>query len=395
MSDTVICGAGIGGLATALALAKAGFSSLVLEKSDQLGEVGAGIQLAPNAFKALDRLGVAAAVQATAVQIDAIELRDMVSDEALVRFDTGVEFVSAYGFPYAVAHRAHLHEILLNACRLSGRVRIETGCEVVAVENGSSDSEVILRDERRFRADILVGADGINSIIRKFLISGEEPRLAGHTIYRTLIPVEIVPPELRRAQVTLWAGPHAHAVAYPISSGRLINLAITVDDGCYIPARGISVELMAVRSALSDVAGSLATLLSLSEKWLRWTLADRPPTPGWSVGCATLVGDAAHATLQYLAQGAALALEDALVLMEELSKTPNDVSSAMLNYESRRFSRTSSVQILSRAICESVYHATGTAADVRNTALKIMNQEQIRMKTHWLYGSSDDSYAHI
>lgn len=397
MSHILVAGGGIGGLATALAAARHGHRITVLERREEFTELGAGIQLAPNAFHALDRIGVGDAVRSRAVFIDALRLFDGTSDERITAMPLTGAYRERYGNPYAVVHRTDLYLPLLDACRATPGVELLTGCLVTGYENDTTGITALLAGGARMPADALVGADGIRSAIRAQLVGDGEPRVSGHTIYRSVIPMEKVPGELRSNDVSLWAGPKWHFVHYPISGGRELNLAATRDDGARLAVAGLPVERARVLGEFDSMGTVARMLLELGTDWKRWVLCDRDPVDRWVEGRVALLGDAAHPMLQYAAQGACQALEDAVLLGDLLegavSVPDDDLPQRLTAYNHLRRARTAKAQRVAREMGRQVYHPAGIAAKQRNALLSGLSPEQLWEKVDWLHSDRDFTRA--
>ncbi|MFD4025364.1 3-hydroxybenzoate 6-monooxygenase [Streptomyces sp. NPDC058576] len=393
MSHILVAGGGIGGLATALAVARRGHRATVLERRDSFSELGAGIQLAPNAFHALDRLGVGDAVRARAVFIDELRLFDGTSDERITALPLTGGYRERYRNPYAVVHRTDLYMPLLQACRTTPGVELLTGRSVTGYEQDATGVTALPAIDGLPAADALVGADGIRSAVRAQLVGDGEPRVSGHTIYRSVIPMERVPVELRSNAVSLWAGPKWHFVHYPISGGRELNLAATLDDGATVPVAGATAERDQVLAAFESLGTVARSLLERGRDWKRWVLCDRDPVDRWVDGRVALMGDAAHPMLQYAAQGACQALEDAVLLGDLLdgstSAPDDDLPQRLAAYNNLRRSRTARAQQVARRIGREIYHASGVEAKERNAMLSGFSTEELYEKIDWLHRDRD------
>ncbi|MDT0345794.1 3-hydroxybenzoate 6-monooxygenase [Streptomyces litchfieldiae] len=389
MAHVLIAGGGIGGLAAAIAVAHRGHRVTVLERRDEFTELGAGIQLAPNAFAALDRLGAGAAVRDRAVFIDELRLMDGTTDEPINAMPLTDAYRTRFGNPYAVVHRTDLYQPLLDACRALPGVTLRTGSGLAAYEQDGTSVEAVLTTGEHVAGDALLGADGIRSTVRQQLLGDGEPRVSGHTIYRSVIPMDRVPHELRSNAVTLWAGPKWHFVHYPISGGRYLNLAATRDDGATEAVAGQPAERAHVLAQFPELGTVAARLLRLGEDWKCWVLCDRDPVDVWVDGRVALVGDAAHPMLQYAAQGACMALEDAVFLGDLLDCPADSIPRRLLRYNTARRDRTAKAQLVAREMGRQVYHPAGVAAKERNATISAMSETDLYYTVDWLHGARD------
>ncbi|WEH36694.1 3-hydroxybenzoate 6-monooxygenase [Streptomyces sp. AM 4-1-1] len=385
----IVVGGGIGGLATALSAARQGHHVVVLERRDRLEELGAGIQLGPNAFRALDRLGVGGAVRDKAVFIDELRLMDGITGERIVRMPLTDRYRARFGNPYAVVHRSDLYQPLLDACRTSASVELLTGLSVIRYEQNDDEVTAVTATGRRLTGAALIGADGIRSTIRRQLVGDGEPQVSGHTIYRSVVPMNRVPDDLRWNCVTLWAGPKWHFVHYAIAGGALMNLAATKDDGAQEVVAGRPVEASYVLNEFSQLEDAAQRLLKLGEDWRTWVLCDRDPVDVWTDGRVALLGDAAHPMLQYAAQGACMALEDAVVIGESLGCQGHEVPGRLEKYNTWRRDRTRKAQLLAREMGSLLYHPAGQAAVARNAMLSSFTEDGLYDAVSWLHGDRD------
>ena len=384
----LIAGGGIGGLSTALALAAKGFSSLVLEKAPQLGEIGAGIQLGPNAFHCFDTLGVGDTARAMAVYIDRLRLMDAMAGEEICQIDLGEKFRARFRNPYAVIHRGDLHGVLLQACRDNPLVGLRTSAEVVGYDQDERGITARLGTGEALRGRLLVGADGLWSKVRRQVVGDTPPRVSGHTTYRSVIPVEQMPEDLRWNAATLWAGPKCHIVHYPLSGWKVFNLVVTYHNDAPEPVAGLPVTHEEVLRGFTHIHPRAQQVIHIGSNWRLWVLCDRDPVENWVDGRAVVLGDAAHPTLQYMAQGACMAMEDAVCLAHVLHQHEGQHETALEEYRRQRVLRTARVQLQSRAIGDHVYHPAGVHAQLRNAIMAAKSQEQWYDTLHWLYGSN-------
>ncbi len=389
MSDDriVIAGGGIGGLATAIGLANKGIASIVLEKAPQLGEIGAGIQLGPNAFHAFDYLGVGDAARQMAVYIDNLRLMNALSGEEITRIPLDARFRERFRNPYAVVHRGDLHGVFLRACEAHPLVELRVNSGVTGYRQDGTGAEAVLADGSTVRGRALIGADGLWSAIRQQLVGDGAPRVSGHTTYRSVIPVEEMPEDLRWNAATLWAGPKCHIVHYPLSGWKLFNLVVTYHNDAPEPVAGKPVSHDEVRKGFEHVSPVARQIIEKGKDWKLWVLCDRDPVLEWTDGRVALLGDAAHPMLQYFAQGACMAMEDAVCLSEELA-AGGALEAALGRYRDRRRLRTARVQLQSREIGQHVYHPAGAHAELRNAVMRARTAEEWYDQIDWLYGST-------
>ena len=384
----LIAGGGIGGLATALGLARKGVASIVLEKAAALGEIGAGIQLGPNAFHAFDYLGVGDTARAMAVYIDQLRLMDAMRGDEITHIDLGEKFRQRFGNPYAVIHRGDLHGVFLRACRESPLIELRTGSEVAGYEQGGNGVTALLANGDRVAGRALIGADGLWSNIRRQLVGDGKPRVSGHTTYRSVIPTERMPEDLRWNAATLWAGPKCHIVHYPLQGWKLFNLVVTYHNDAPEPVAGKPVAFEEVMRGFERIHPRAQQIIRHGTDWKLWVLCDRDPTEHWVDGRVALLGDAAHPMLQYFAQGACMAMEDAVCLSHMLDAYPDRIEAALEAYRAQRMLRTARVQLQSRAIGEHIYHAAGAHALLRNAIMSAKSSEDWYEVIAWLYGGT-------
>jgi len=383
-SPILIAGGGIGGLAAALALARKGFPVKVLEQSKTLGEIGAGIQLGPNAFSAFDALGIGERTRSRAVYVERLLMKDAIDESDVGDMPVGEAFRKRFGNPYAVAHRADLHAALLEAARASGPIEILTSTCVERVEQDEQGVVAIDSLGVAHRGTALVGCDGVKSSVRQQLV-GDPVRVTGHVVYRAVADAAEFPPDLKLNAPCLWAGPNCHLVHYPLRGGEQYNVVVTfhsrkpeewgVTDG----------SREEVESYFTEISPRPRRLLDLPKSWRRWATADREPVGRWSFGRVTLLGDAAHPMMQYLAQGACMALEDAVTLGEALEAEGGDIEAGFARYEKARVARTARVVLWTREMGR-IYHARGVERLVRNDMWRGRTPERYYDAVEWLYG---------
>jgi salicylate hydroxylase len=382
-ADVLVIGAGIGGLAATLSLAQLGFTVEVMEQSPTIGEIGAGLQLGPNAFAALDALGVGQAVRDSAVFTERLLLMDAVDCHEVANLPVGPAFRERFGNPYAVIHRADLHNALYAAANAHEGVRIHTDSRVSSVHFDDKSATVETAKGEVYSAKALIGCDGVKSAVREAML-GDAPRVSGHVVYRAVVPVEKMPKDLQMNAPVVWGGPNCHLVHYPLRSGREYNLVVTFhsrEKEVWGVTDGSEEEVLSYFKGIHDRPRQL---LSLPTSWRRWSTADRDPVDTWSKGCATLLGDAAHPMMQYLAQGACMALEDAVTLGRAFETCDRNVVDALKLYERARVSRAARV-VLSVREMGRIYHAAGVERLVRNSLWNGHTPERFYDGVEWLY----------
>lgn len=384
----VVAGGGIGALACALVLGRAGHRVTVLEREAAFGEIGAGIQLGPNIFRMFEHLGLTDAVDAVAFYPAGLALRDVRSGEPVVRVALGDAARAAYGFPYGVIYRADLHRVLLEACQQLSTVQLRTGCKVMGYEQVASGVSVTLASGATVAGDALVGADGLWSRVREQLLRDGKPRVAGHVAYRAVLPRPEVPAHLWSDDVVLWGGEKTHLVHYPLRRGELFNLVAVFHSARHDEGWNTFGDPAELHERFAQAAAPVRELLARIETWKMWVLCDREPVARWSQGRVTLLGDAAHPMLQYLAQGAGQAIEDAVVLGAALSHTAGEVPAAFRAYEQARYLRTGRVQLTARLYGD-IYHASGVARELRNAMFRSGEESAGFAGLGWMYRGID------
>jgi len=383
--STLVVGGGIGGLAAALALARQGQQVHVIERAEAFAEVGAGLQLAPNASRALDRLGVLENVRKTAVFPQRLVWMDALSGAQVTAMDLGEPFQSRYGYPYIVMHRSDLLEALLNACRAHPRISLETSRQVVDVADHGDMAEARCADGSVYRCGLLIGADGLRSAVRGVLAGPGEPVCSHYVAYRGTIPMARMSSHAGSDNVMMWTGPDMHLVQYPVRRGELYNQVAVFRSDRYSPDHddwGMQDEMSA---RFADACTEVKDALTMIATNRRWPLFDRAPIQQWTRGRIALLGDAAHPMLQYLAQGAAQALEDACALADAFAAHEGDTHAALDAYAGVRRARTARVQHTAR-IFGDIIHMERVGASVRNTLLA-GRQADDYTPVNWLYAA--------
>jgi salicylate hydroxylase len=383
-----IAGAGIGGLTAALALAARGQRVTVFERSATFDEIGAGLQLSPNATRVLIDLGLGESLKPVVVVPEAVEVRAAASGKRIVEMPLGRAAEGRYGAPYWLLHRVDLQAALVAAAEARPQIGIGLGAAVDSFAPAADGVTIRARRGARIVAEqaaALIGADGLWSTLRSRLGEHVSPRFRGRAAWRSLLPAAAAPAAWREPVVRLWLGRDAHLVHYPVRGGRAINIvAIAADpreqEGWQ--GEGAVQELLA-RFPPQHWCESARALLQLPPSWTTWRLYDMPPLRRWGEGPMTLLGDAAHPMLPYLAQGAAIAIEDAAVLADHVARS-QDLPSALRAYEQARLARAAKVQRAARRNGE-VYHLTGAAAVARNAGMRLIGGDRLLRRYDWIY----------
>ena len=379
----LVAGGGIGGLAAALALVRRGFEVTVLEQAPEIGEIGAGIQLGPNAFSAFDALGVGDKARGRAVYTDYMVMHDAIDEYEVGRIPTGEAFRQRFGNPYAVIHRVDVHLSLLEGAQETGRVQFHTSTRVERIEQQGDTVTVFDQNGRAFHGQALIGADGVRSVVRQHYVN-DPPRVTGHVVYRAVIEKKDFPPDLQWNAASIWVGPNCHLVHYPLRGGEQYNVVVTFHSRQQEEWGVTEGSAEEVQSYFQGICPRARQLIDLPRSWKRWATADREPIGQWTYGRATLLGDAAHPTTQYMAQGACMAMEDGVTLGEALRATGNDWTQALDLYQRSRVARTARIVLSSREMGR-IYHAKGVERLVRNELWKGRTPERYYDALEWLY----------
>ncbi|HEY7245977.1 MAG TPA: FAD-dependent monooxygenase [Xanthobacteraceae bacterium] len=380
----LIVGGGLGGLTTALALARRGWSACVLEGAAELGAIGYGIQFGPNVFHVFDRIGITEQVMAASDSPAAVLMMDALTGKELVRIPTGASFRTRFKHPYIIVHRTDLHDVLLDACRHNDRIELVPEAMVNAFEDRGDRVAVSTADGRTFTGTAAIAADGVRSLFRSQLIGDGEPRPIGYVANRTIVPIAAVAADVPRDQVLLWGGPGFHIVHYPLRHGTLFNIVAVFRTSSYAERGDADTYRAELETTYRDAHPAMRALISMIDLRWRRPIGDRDPVRRWHKGRIVLLGDAAHAPLQSLAQGACMAIEDGLWLAELIHATGGDFAAAFARFTAARLLRTARVQLESRALWE-FYHAEGIAREVRNATVADWDEAHMFDCLAWLY----------
>lgn len=379
----IIVGGGIGGASAALALSRKGIPSIVLEQATVFRELGAGIQMPPNAFRAFERLGVVEQVLSVAAFPEALILMDAISGEQVVKVPVGLpEFKQRFKYAYALMHRGDLLEVLIDACRASPLVQLRTGTRVVDFEDHGSKVVVITEGEK-IEGSAVIGADGLWSLTRNKIVSDGQPLTEGDIIFRAVIPFEEVPSELYQTSVVMWGGPFMDFAHYPLRRGEIYNMAAIFrvplpEDGS--TPKGTAEQLMERFERACPAVRALVPKLDTSRQWV---LYERPAIRDWFKGRVALLGDAAHAGYHYIAQGACMALEDSVVLADVMAES-STIEEGFRRYRDARYLRTARVQFTARQFGD-LYHADGINRELRREVLGKLPAQKIFDNLSWVF----------
>jgi len=395
MSDNqiIISGGGIGGFAAALALSQKGRSVKLLEQATEFAEVGAGIQIGPNVFKMFDVLGVTEAINDVAVFPDNLVMRDALTGNQITRVPVGsAAFRARYKYPYGVIYRPDLHNVLIEACAASPLIDLQVEQKVTGYEDTGERVRVFTEAGTTHEGAALIGADGLWSVVRGQLVNDGKPRVSGHIAYRAVLPTAEVPAQIDQNNIVLWAGPRTHLVHYPLHRGDIFNLVAVFHSDRYEEGWDTYGDPEELNARFQGEHEDVLTMLGKIESWRMWVLCDREPIRDWSRGRVTLLGDAAHPMLQYLAQGACMATEDGVCLANRVAHNGDDFETAFKEYQGLRYLRTARVQLTARLFGD-IYHAAGATADLRSELLGAQDPSKPGEGMAWLYEGLDESGA--
>jgi 2-polyprenyl-6-methoxyphenol hydroxylase-like FAD-dependent oxidoreductase len=369
-STILIVGGGIAGLAAGLGLARIGKSSRIFEKAPAFDEIGAGLQLGPNGVRALQYLDAWDAVVPHCVSPAEIHVRDAISGNVLQRIPLGAEFENQFGAPYRVAHRADLQNALLESVRSKPGIELQVDAEVTHVS--IAETALSLKSGKDLKGQAIIAADGVHSTVRNLMTGQPVKRQIGHTLHRGLIAIGSIPASANADVVTLWLYPGGHVVHYAVTNGKHFNIVAAVEDA-----------EISLHTTFQRACKPLADILATSIKWSQWPAIDLEPGRNWNRNRTVLIGDAAHASMPYLAQGAAMALEDACVLSNAVLDA-GELESAFRIFAQSRFARTRAIQTRSRQLGK-IYHAKGILRQARNAVLKATPPLRFINQLSWIY----------
>jgi salicylate hydroxylase len=386
----LISGAGIGGLGAALALARMGgdlgVKVTVLEQAEAFSEIGAGIQISPNAYQVLASWGLGDELKKAANFPEKLQVRSAASHKLLGQLTLGKAAQTRYGYPFATIRRADLHTLLLNAVRQQPNVELHANAKVSDIVEQNQQVTVATASGKNFTADLLIGADGLWSRVRQHVLGDAEPRSTGHTAWRALLPMADVHSELQQDQVTAWLAPDSHTIAYPVQQGKSLNLVYCAENRDKIDLQ----PAYLLPKVLSKVLQSVFQVATEKNAWTRWDLFDRPPLTSSAEMFnpahprIALLGDATHPMLPYLAQGAGMALEDAQVVAICISKNIENIPTALQKYANTRWQRNAKVQMHAKRNGD-IFHAKPPVSWTRDLAMLLLGEKLL--DSPWLYRS--------
>ncbi len=385
-NPVLIAGGGIGGLSLALALGLKGIAAILVEQTEKFSEVGAGIQLGPNATRILSGWGLSAELESCIYQPESINIKNGYNNTVLNTIPLIPLAEKLYSAPYYTIHRADLHNLLLKAVRNQKTVTLMNDFQVMEIEE-TDEGGIAISSEKgeRIQGSILIGADGIWSRVRSHIHPKLQPSYSGKTAWRALIPIDKLT-DYYKSQVSLYLGPDSHLVHYPVRGGKLLNIVAVINDpeepGKQWDRSGDSEQLIGAFQAWSP---DLRGFLSRVENWTKWALFTHKCPPKWSAGNIALLGDAVHPTLPFMAQGAVMAIEDALCLADLLANSADNPKQKLMDYQKTRYRRAVKVQTISKRQ-GTIYHLTGPFAFARNQVISHRSPQSLLKEYSWLYG---------
>ncbi|MFC7518064.1 FAD-dependent monooxygenase [Herbaspirillum sp. GCM10030257] len=392
MKITII-GAGLGGLTAAVALLKKGFNVSILEQASELKEIGAGVQLGPNATGVLFRLGLGEALSQIASEPMGKRVRLWSTGQIWPLFDLGTVSREIYGYPYFTLHRADLHAVLADAVMRLKPDAVKLGVRIVGHEQNGGGVTLTAQDGKVYESDVVIGADGVHSKTREAMFGPDAPRYSGVMAWRGVIQASSLPAHLREPYGSNWVGPGAHVIQYPLRRGELINFVGAVEGNRWENESWS--EQGTHEECLNDFKGwheDVQTMIKAIETPFKWVLKVRDPMPLWSKGNMTLLGDACHPTLPFLAQGAGMAIEDGFILARALEKYAHSVPTAFERYEAARKERTARVVIGSAANTKRFHNpALADAEGAGEYVTREFGEEKVKERYEWLFNYDVDA----
>jgi len=384
----LVVGGGIGGLAAALALSRKGIPVQVLEQAPEFKEIGAGIQLGPNVFRMFEVLGLTKAMFHWSAFPTGLEFRDSITGDTVMELPIDKKFHDKYHAPYGVIHRADMLNVILDACKQSNLIKLATSQKVVAINDDGRTISAKTESGETYRGAAMIGCDGLWSTVRETIVGDGKPTVSGHIAYRAVLPTDEWPKEYRLPKMVIWCGEKTHLVHYPLRRGELFNLVVVFHSDRYEEGWDTYGDPAELHARFVEKCEPVRMLLQKVNSWKMWVLCDRPPIKNWTKGRITLLGDAAHPMLQYLAQGGNMAMEDAVCLANQIEAAGGDYAAAFQKYQELRYLRTARVQLMARVFGE-IYHASGVVRELRNKVLRDwMTQGGVDMS--WLYGEQPE-----
>lgn len=383
----LVVGGGIGGVCATLALGRQGRNVALLEQADQIGAIGYGVQIGPNVLPMLDRIGVGEAVRQAAYVPDRILLLELATGIELIDIPLKTpEFDRRYaGSKYLAIHRVDLHELLLAACRQYSNITLNHATTITGYASTPHGVTLSTSDGRTVEGVAAIAADGLRSRLRTQMIPGDEPRDTGYLAHRTIVPMDQAPEAARRRHgVTMWTGPGFHVIYYPLRGRKELNIVVVVQVPSGMGADDTAAYGAHIQSIMDSAQPEAREVIGQCNLERRWSIADRNPVRQWADGNVTLLGDSAHATLQSLAQGAGMAIEDAVMLADLVEQNGDDYATAFRRFHAARFLRTAHVQLESRALWE-MFHCGGVDAEVRTEKYVARTQEDAYRCLDWLW----------
>src|ERR1043166_7085625 len=387
-APVIVVGGGIGGLSTALALSRKGIAVQGLEQADEFKEIGAAIQLGPNVFRMFEVLGLTKEMFHWCAIPEGLEFRDSMTGETIVDMRIDQRFHAKYQGPYGVIHRADMLNVILDACKGSNLIKLATSQKVTSIDDDGSGITVKTETGETYQGAAVVGCDGLWSTVRQKIVGDGKPVVSGHIAYRAVLPTADWPREYRLPKMIVWGGEKNHLLHYPLRRGELFNLVVVFHSDRYEEGWDTYGAPAELHLRFADKCEPVRTLLQKVNAWKMWVLCDRPAIKNWTRGRITLLGDAAHPMLQYLAQGGNTAMQDAVCLANQVEATGGDYEAAFRKYQELRYLRTARVQLMARVFGE-IYHASGVNRELRNKLLREWSREG-SIDMSWLYGQQPE-----